>query len=141
MILVDVNVLVNAFRTDAAQHVPCRDWLLSVVNGQDRFGMSPQVLGSVVRIATHPKIFRTPSSTLEVVRFCQLLLDAPRCAVVTPHDRHWAIFSRLCRETGARGNLVSDAWYAALAIESGCEWITLDADYRQFPGLRCREPG
>ena len=141
MILADVNVLVNAFRADAIQHVACRNWLMSVVNGQDRFGMSPQVLGSVVRIATHPKIFRTPSSTREVVRFCQHLLDAPRCAVVTPREGHWARFSRLCRETAARGNLVSDAWFAALAIESGCEWITLDRDYRQFPGLRWRAPG
>jgi predicted nucleic acid-binding protein len=31
---------------------------------------------------------------------------------------------------------VTDAWFAALAIESGCEWITLDRDYARFPGLR-----
>ena len=50
------------------------------------------------------------------------------------------IFSRLCKEADARGNLVPDAWFAALAIESGCEWITLDRDYARFTGLRWRLP-
>jgi transposase len=39
-----------------------------------------------------------------------------------------------------KGNLVQDAWFAALAIESGCEWITTDRDYARFPELRWREP-
>ncbi len=141
MILADVNVLVNAFRSDAGQHQVCQTWLMSVVNGESRFGVSPQVLSSVLRIVTHPKIFRVPSPTGEALRFCQQLLDAPLSRVISPRERHWAIFGRLCRETRARGNLVSDAWFAALAIESGCEWITLDGDYRQFQGLKWRAPG
>jgi predicted nucleic acid-binding protein len=36
--------------------------------------------------------------------------------------------------------VVQNAWLAALAIESGCEWITLDRDFARFPGLRWREP-
>jgi hypothetical protein len=35
---------------------------------------------------------------------------------------------------------VQDAWFAALAIESGCEWITTDRNYARFEGLRWREP-
>ena len=35
---------------------------------------------------------------------------------------------------------MQDAWLAALAIESGCEWVTTDRDYARFPGLRWREP-
>ena len=66
--------------------------------------------------------------------------SAPNRVEVVPGERHWAIFSRLCREAGARGNLIPDAWFAALAIESGCEWITTDRDYARFPGLRWRHP-
>ncbi len=60
--------------------------------------------------------------------------------VVSPGERHWEIFSRLCRQTGVKGNLVPDAYLAALAIESGSEWITTDRDYVRFPGLRWRRP-
>jgi uncharacterized protein len=46
------------------------------------------------------------------------------------------IVRRLCIEIDTRGSRVSDAWFAALAIEWGCEWITLDRDYARFPGLK-----
>jgi uncharacterized protein len=141
VILTDVNVLVNAFRADAPDHGRCRGWLEGVVRGDSRYGMSPQVLSGVVRITTHPKVFRQPSPLGEVLEFCDALLQQPGCIPVEPGENHWAIFTRLCREADARGNLVPDAWLAALAIEAGCEWVTLDRDYARFPGLRWRLPG
>ena len=54
--------------------------------------------------------------------------------------RHSEIFQRLCKETETVGNLIPDAYFAALAIESGCEWITTDRDYARFKGLRWRHP-
>ena len=140
MILPDVNVLVNAFRRDTDEHALCRRWLESVVNGDSRYGMSPQVLSGVIRVATHPRVFSQPSGLDEVIRFCELLMDEPHCVLIGPGQQHWSIFSRLCKEADARGNLASDAWFAALAIESGCEWITLDRDYARFTGLRWRLP-
>lgn len=46
----------------------------------------------------------------------------------------------LCRTANAKGPLVPDAYLAALAIESGSEWITTDRDFARFPGLRRRHP-
>ena len=104
------------------------------------FGLSPLVLGVVVRITTNPRIFKTPSSIEEAFGFCGDLLGQPHSEIVEPGSRHWSIFQRLCVETNTRGPLVSDAWFAALAIESGSEWVTLDRDYARFPGLNWREP-
>ena len=140
MILPDVNVLVNAFRRDASEHGRCRAWLDSVVNGDSRYGMSPQVLSGVVRIVTHPRVFVHPSSLAETLNFCETLLARPQCIAIRPGEQHWTIFARLCSAADARGNLVPDAWFAALSIEAGCEWITLDRDYARFPGLRWRVP-
>jgi toxin-antitoxin system PIN domain toxin len=111
-----------------------------VVNGDARYGMAPQVLSGLIRITTHPKVFAVPSGLDEVLRFCDILLQQPHCIVIQPGERHWDIFKRLCTEADARGNLVPDAWFAALAIESGCEWITLDRDYARFVGLKWRLP-
>jgi len=141
LILPDVNVLVNAFRGDALDHVLCRSWLDGVVNGESRYGMSAHVLSAVVRVTTHPKVFKQPSALDEALRFGEVLLGEPNCVVVQPGDAHWAIFTRLCREAAVRGNLVPDAWFAAMAIETGCEWVTLDRDYSRFPGLKWRLPG
>ena len=34
----------------------------------------------------------------------------------------------------------TDAYVAAIAVESGCDWITGDRDFSRFPGLRWRHP-
>jgi hypothetical protein len=140
VILPDVNVLVHAFRSDSNNHHTCRKWLTGVVNGDRNFGVSTQVLAGVVRVTTHPRVFAQPSGLEEALHFCNVLLARPQCMVIEPGERHWEIFKRVSGEADARGNLVPDAWFAALAIESGCEWITLDRDYARFPGLEWRLP-
>ena len=82
MILPDVNVLLYAFRRDSPQHKIYRDWLAAVINDDMPFGMSPQVLSSVIRIATNPKIYAEPSGIAETIGFCSNLLDQPSCRVI-----------------------------------------------------------
>jgi toxin-antitoxin system PIN domain toxin len=112
-----------------------------VVAGDARFGLSTLVLSAVVRITTNARVFKTPSAIDEAFRFCDNLLGQPHCEIVDPGERHWDILRQLCIETDMRGARVTDAWFAALAIEWGCEWITLDRDYARFPGLRWQVPG
>jgi hypothetical protein len=140
MILPDVNVLINAFREDAPQYSVCRAWLDGVVLGNERFGLSPLTLAAIVRVTTNRRTYVNPSMFDEAFGFCEDLLGQPHCQIVEPGDRHWNIFKRLCIETNTRGATVTDAWYAALAIEWGCEWITLDRDFARFPGLRWQRP-
>ena len=140
MILPDVNVLVHAFRSDSSDHNLCQSWLDQVVNGDSRYGLSPQVLSGVIRITTHPRVFSQPSGLADVIGFCELLMTQPHCVLIQPGPQHWSIFARLCKDADARGNLAPDAWYAALAVESGSEWVTLDRDYARFPGLKWRLP-
>jgi toxin-antitoxin system PIN domain toxin len=136
----DVNVLIYAFRKDAPRHAVCNPWLTAVVAGAGRFGVSPLALSALVRITTNSRAFREPSSLAEAFTFCDYLLEQPNCQIVGPGERHWEIFKRLCTETSTRGPRVTDAWFAALAIEAGCEWITLDRDYARFSGLKWRVP-
>ena len=140
MILPDVNVLLYAFRADSQAHGEYRHWLDGVINGTMAYGMAPQVLASLIRVATHPGIFARPSRLEDVTAFASLLIEQPHCHLVQPGPRHWNIFTELCLRADARGNLVQDAWLAALAIEFGCEWITTDRDYARFEGLVWRSP-
>jgi toxin-antitoxin system PIN domain toxin len=140
MILPDVNVLIYAFRPDVPEHEVCYSWLNDVVQGNARFGVSPLALSAVVRITTNPRAYRAPSPITEALGFCDYLLAQPHCQIVEPGERHWDIFKRLCIETETRGPRVTDTWYAALAIEWGCEWITFDRDFARFPELKWRVP-
>jgi toxin-antitoxin system PIN domain toxin len=138
MILTDVNVLVYAFRKDLPDHELFRDWLELLINGLETYALSDLVLSGFVRVVTHPRAFHYPSTMEEAMEFASAVRDRPNCVVVAPGERHWSIFKELCGRANARGNLVSDAYFAALAIESGCEWVTIDRDYGRFPGLRWR---
>jgi len=140
MILIDVNVLVYAHRRDARDHAGYRRWLESVLASTGAYGLSDLVLSGFLRVVTHPRIFRDPTPLDSAIGFVEELRDRPNCTSVTPGARHWGIFTVLCREAGCRGNLVADAYHAALAIESGSEWITTDRDYGRFSGLRWRHP-
>ena len=140
MVLPDVNVLVYAHREDALHHAGCREWVESMVNGDEAYGLSELVLSGFLRVVTHPKVFAKPSPLAAALEFTEQLRGRPNCVPVAPGRRHWDIFCGLCVEAGAKGNLVSDAYLAAMAIESGCEWVTTDRDFSRFKGLRWRHP-
>lgn len=140
MLLCDVNILVHAHRKDSSAHAPCRGWLESLINGDEAYGVSELVLSGFVRVVTHPKVFAKPSPLSEALAFTAQLRDQPNAVAIAPGPRHWDIFQRLCLAHAVRGNLVPDAYLAALAIESGCEWVTTDRDFTRFEGLRVRNP-
>lgn len=140
MILIDVNVLVYAHREDAPDHAAYRAWLLNAVTSESAYGLSDLVLSGFLRVVTHPRVFRTPTPMKQALAFTQALRARPNSVLVAPGPRHWEIFTHLCRSAGVRGNLVADAYLAALAIETGSDWITTDRDYSRFPGLRWRHP-
>jgi toxin-antitoxin system PIN domain toxin len=140
MLLCDVNVLVYAHREDAADHARYLAWLEAVLASDAAYGYSELVLSGFLRVVTHPKIFREPTPIERAVAFATEVRDRPNAVLVAPGPRHWEIFTRYCRECGVKGGLVTDAYFAALAFESGSEWITTDRDYARFPGLVWRHP-
>ena len=140
MILADVNVLIFAHREECERHQEYRAWLEGVLGGSSSFGVSDVVLSGCLRILTHPRVFDPPTPSPRALAFVSQVRNHPHAVPIVPGPRHWAIFRDLCEQTGARGNLVPEAFLAALAIESGSEWITTDRDYAQFPGLQWRHP-
>jgi uncharacterized protein len=140
VILCDVNVLVYAHKEGVPQHDDYRGWLEDVLNGDQPFGVCDLVLSGFLRIVTHPKIFDSPSTWPEARSFVEVLRDADGSVPVAPGARHWSIFLELAEAVGAQGNALPDAYFAALAIESGAEWISADRGFARYPRLRWRHP-
>jgi toxin-antitoxin system PIN domain toxin len=140
MLLPDVNILVYAYREDAPDHERFKEWFQELVNSDESYAISDLVCSGFLRIVTHPAVFSPPSPISDALAFVEEVRGQPNCIVIAPGIRHWELFTSLCQRSGVRGNLVPDAYFAALAIESGSEWITTDWDYNRFPGLRWRRP-
>lgn len=140
MLMPDVNVLVGAYRTDSARHLELREWLERTMRGGESVGLSDAVLSGFVRVVTHPKVFAKPTPIAVALQQASSLRAAKRATRVVAGAHHWGIFERLCTDSDARGNLVADAAHAALAIEAGAVWVTLDRDFARFDGLIWRSP-
>jgi toxin-antitoxin system PIN domain toxin len=98
-------------------------------------------LSGCLRVITHPKIFKKPSPLALAREFVEDFRSREAVHLLAPGAGHWKIFVDLCRRADARGNLVPDAFHAALAIELGCEWLTLDRGFARFPGLKAAPTG
>ncbi len=133
----DVNVLVYAHREETEHHQRYAKWLTVLANGPEPFAASESVLQGFVRIVTNGRIFDPPSTAVQTFEFIDALLSRPMCSVIRPGPNHWRIFRRLCESGNLQGKIAADAAHAALAIESGCEWVTADTDFARFaPPLR-----
>jgi toxin-antitoxin system PIN domain toxin len=140
VLIPDVNVLIYAFRADSPRHAEYRRWLDRCLRSKEPFGLSDLVLSGVLRVLTHPRVFAPPTPSAPAMAFVTALRQQPNVVFVNGGPRHWEIFAELCRSSAARGNLIADAYHAALAIEHGAEWITTDRDYARFTGLRWSHP-
>lgn len=140
MILTDINIFVYAHRSDTTGHEAYREWLEKLINGDRAYGYTDLVLRGFLRVVTHPRVFNPPSTLSSALAFTEIIRNQPNAVQITPGARHWGIFTDLCERVNAKGNLIPDAYLAALAIESGSEWITTDRDYSRFPGLKWRHP-
>ncbi len=104
------------------------------------YATSDQVLAGFVRLVTNARIFAEPTRLAEAFDFADWLREQPNCRVVRAGERHWFLFRSLCVGSGVKGGRVTDAWFAALALEHGCIWITADRDFARYPGLLWRHP-
>jgi toxin-antitoxin system PIN domain toxin len=140
MTLLDVNILVYAHREDAERHLDYKAWLESALGRVPGVAVSDLVLSGFIRVVTHPKIFRVPTPLVDALEFVEDFRSRDSVKVLAPGPMHWKVFLDLCRKADARGNLVPDAYHAALAVETGCEWVTADRGFSRFPGLKWRHP-
>ena len=140
MIAPDVNVLLYALREESDRHTKYRSWLQGALHGPERVALFEPVLASVLRVSTHPAVYRQPTPRAIVESFIDACLAAPSALPLRADVGHWSVFRELCVRADCRGNLVQDAYLAALALEHNCAFMTTDRDFARFPGLRWRHP-
>ena len=138
--LVDANLLLFARDTHSPFHAASRRWLTDRLNGPVRVGLPWQSLVAFVRISTHPRAYERPLSPDVAWRQVRAWLDAEPAWVPSPTSRHGQVLGQLITAHHLRGNLVSDAHVAALAIEHGLELCSADSDFARFPEVRWRNP-
>lgn len=122
------------------QHERAKTWIETALAAPEPVGVSELVLSGFLRVVTMRRVVGLATTAEDALRFAELLAAHSNVLRLRPGERHWDIFMRLCQLPSIAGKRVADAYHAALAIETGSEWITTDHDFSRFPGLRWRNP-
>ncbi len=140
MIVVDANLLLDAYDAGSPYHQDARRWWEARLSEPRSVGIPWATILAFLRIGTHHRVFRHPFTVEEATRHVAAWLERPMVIPLTAGPRHWEILSRLLHHAQAAGNLVPDAHLAALAIENGATLCSTDRDFARFPGLRWENP-
>jgi toxin-antitoxin system PIN domain toxin len=141
VIAIDTNVLVYAHRRDAEFHDVASARVRELAEGRSAWAIPWPCLHEFFSIATHPRIYRPPTSTAQATEQIEAWLESPSLVVLPETDDHWRILRPLLREGRVSGPLVHDARVAALCLAHGVnELWTVDRDFGRFPALKVRNP-
>lgn len=140
MILLDANLLIYAYDSEAKEHGPARSWLERKFSNNEGVGLSWITILAFLRIATSRRYESDPMSTEEAASVVTGWIALRNVVLLSPTERHWLILSDLLPKSQARGPLIMDAHLAALAIEHGATLCTNDRDFLRFPGLKVEFP-
>ena len=128
----DVNVLVAAYRPDHPHHQSARAWLddavINAANGRASLILLGTVVTGFLRITTSPKIFHQTDPLQDLTDFIDSLLSCPRVQF-QPQGATWPNLKQVCLTQQIIGNLLTDAWIAAIVMQSGETLCTFDRDF------------
>ena len=113
--------------------------LTASIAGDSRFALSKLTLGCRLSGSRRmPRGYRTPARRSRMRSHSAMPFSHSRIAKSSSPVKGTGIsFVAFALRHRSAVSDTTDAWYAALAIESGCEWVTFDRGFARFPGLKC----
>jgi toxin-antitoxin system PIN domain toxin len=141
VILVDVNLLVDATMTSAAAHHVARSWLQERLVETARVGLPWASITGFIRVVGQPRAWERPLPVEGAVSVVRSWLSRPCAWIPEPGPRHLDLLDALLQSQPSV-RLVTDAHLAAVAIEHGLELCSRDRDFARWSdlGLRSRDP-
>ncbi|MEO8908276.1 MAG: TA system VapC family ribonuclease toxin [Microbacteriaceae bacterium] len=136
MIVLDVNVLLAAFRADHVHHPIVRPWFERTLAHNVDVVVPDFVWVGFLRLVTNTHIFEVPSTLAEALAFMDAVAAAPSYRSVPGLPNGLGVFAETCIAGEACGNLVPDAYIASVARALASPVATLDRDFRRFDDLR-----
>ncbi|OFW02115.1 MAG: toxin PIN [Acidobacteria bacterium RIFCSPLOWO2_02_FULL_68_18] len=141
MIAIDTNVLIYAHREDSEWHERAEHAVRELAEGAGAWAIPWPCVHEFLAIATHPRIFRTPTPIPAALDQLDAWFESPSVVTLAEDDDYWATLRVLIGQARIDGPRVHDARVAALCLRHGVrELWTADRDFSLFPTLRVRNP-
>ena len=138
--LVDANILLYAVDEASPFHERASRWLTERLNGDRRVALPWHSLVAFLRISTHERASARPLTPEQAASFVADWLEPEVSWIPLEGPGHGRILSDLMTRYQLRGNIISVAHLAALAIEHGLEVCSNDSDFARFSEVRWINP-
>ncbi len=140
MIVLDANLLLNAYDSESQQHAKARVWIEQTFSSGAPVGLPWQTVTAFLRIVTNPRLAGKRFTPEEATQIVDQWLAQPNVSLLPAGEQHWSLLRQMIKDGQARGPLISDADLAALTLEYGGVLHTTDRDFARFPALRWTNP-
>ena len=140
VITIDANLLIYAYVESLPQHRHAKQWLIETLSSKVPVLLSWSSIQAFLRLTTKPTLFHEPYRSEEAIQIVDTWLARRNVSILEPGTRYWTILRDLVRAHDVRGDLMTDAHLAALALEHGATVYSADRDFRRFAGLRVINP-
>lgn len=135
MKLLDVNVLVNALRTESPHHQAAFDFVASARRSAEPVVILPEVAAGFMRIVTRRDLFADPEPSSAALDALRVWCAAPSVRVREAGPGRWLHFENLMAAHELVGGDIHDALLAAACLDFRATLVTSDHGFARFPGL------
>ena len=94
MKIVDLNILLYAVNSTAAEHARARTWWEQAVNDEETVGLPWVVLLGFLRLSTNPRIFPRPLEPDQALATVDAWLARDNVRVAREKDDHWTVLKK-----------------------------------------------
>jgi hypothetical protein len=141
MIAVDTNLLVYAHRRDSTFHEQAKRAVATVGEGAGDWAIPFHCLVEFYGIATHPGVWKVPSTPEQAVDQIRAWRESPGLVVLADDASAISGLLDLLSNAQVAGPKVHDARIAAVCLHHGVSVLwTVDRDFSRFPMLVTRNP-
>jgi hypothetical protein len=141
VIVLDVNVVLAAFRQDHPHHERTRPWFERLLRDEDDVIVPDVVWVGFIRLVTNRRVFEVPSTLREAFAFVDAVCAASAYHRVAGLVDGLGVFRDVSVGSDSSANLVPDAYIASVALSHGCPVGSFDRDFRRFDALEIVVPG
>lgn len=141
MIAVDTNVLVYAHRADSPFHARAREALSTLAESGQPWAIAWPCVHEFLAIATHPRIYRPPSSIEQALDQIDAWMEAPTLTMIGELDDYVSTLRAVLTESRVVGPRIHDARIASICIQNGVRRLwSADRDLSRFGGVSVVNP-
>jgi len=132
---------VHAHRKDASLHTAAAQHVRELAESMQAWGICYHSLVEFYSIATHPRIWKQPSTPEQTWHQISAWRNAPYLRILSDSAESLQALRALAINSKVTGPLIHDARIAACCLSHSVQELwTVDRDFTRFPALKTRNP-